>query len=469
MLLFRAPKFSLIQLVCLGFLAVLLPLSLIVIQANSAYQQLSNQAQASAREAVNYTRRAQELVNSALNMERLSHQYSVLQDAQLLKLLEQNLHNFSQLVAQPFNLFNTDKSQQQIEAWLQEQAQKPNLAPSKLSELVDLSDQLAAASSAKVDTHLQYLHEQLAQVQKKLTRYFFGLAGLALALILFFTWHLVKPLNLLKQRIQQLALNPATKLPTDLFLQRAPKEIIELHQQISWLEEQLAALDEQKSQFLRHISHELKTPLASICEASSLLNEQLLGTLNPKQLEVAQLLEDNSERLTHLIEQLLDFNLLKAEHQPHRTSFNLNTLIQKVIEPWQPLLTHRQQSLEQHHTNLTVQADAHLLARCLDNLISNALHYGDAQQAIHLSAGQDTAQFWIEVANAGPELSSTDQARLFEPFYQGQNTRLGSLKGSGLGLCLALDCMHAQDGKLSLQSSTPEQTIFRLEWPIPNL
>ena len=71
----------------------------------------------------------------------------------------------------------------------------------------------------------------------------------------------------------------------------------------------------------------------------------------------------------------------------------------------------------------------------------------------------------MEVENSGTPIPETEQKRLFEPFYQGSGKRRGAVKGSGLGLSIAADCMKAHGGQLTLLISTPHATTFRLEWP----
>ncbi len=86
-----------------------------------------------------------------------------------------------------------------------------------------------------------------------------------------------------------------------------------LGERIVWLHDKLKELELQKYQFLRHVSHELKTPLAVLREGTDLLCEQLVGPLTPDQLEICQMLDENSRRLQTLIERLLDFNRLSQQ------------------------------------------------------------------------------------------------------------------------------------------------------------
>ena len=195
------------------------------------------------------------------------------------------------------------------------------------------------------------------------------------------------------------------------------------------------------------------------------MHEEGLGSLTPSQKEVTGRLEQNSRRLQELIEQLLDYNLLQGKKQFEVADVYLDKLLDRLLEPWQPLLEQRQQQVTRPAADLVLKGDISLLRSTLDNLLTNALHYGDASQAIHLRAGIEKNWQWVEVENAGAPIPANEQERLFEPFYQGSGRRRGAVKGSGLGLSIAADCMKAHGGKLVLLASSQEATVFRLEWP----
>lgn len=463
MKLLRPANLSLMQLVLLGFMGVVLPLVLLVFQAASAYHELSTQAGLNAREAVAFTRRSQSLQTLALDMERTSRQYLIVDEPSLLTLLESQFNDFKAQVKQPYLLFPITPAQASLEALLAEQQPQSLADIEYITSLTDLTDALTSQTQNSVDQRLQAMQQQLLSLQKQLVWQFLMLLSLSLLLVIFFTWRLLRPIDYLQKRISSLA-NPNSNNKTKQ-LQEGPAELIQLDIRLNWLEEQLSEVEQQKAQFLRHISHELKTPLASIREAGDLLHEEVLGSLTPSQKEVTGLLEQNSRRLQQLIEQLLDYNLLQGKKQLEVAPINLDKLLQRLLEPWQPLLEQRQQPVTLPPADLALKGDISLLRSTLDNLLTNALHYGDASQAIQIRAGIEKNWQWVEVENAGAPIPANEQARLFEPFYQGSGKRRGAVKGSGLGLSIAADCMKAHSGKLVLLTSNQDATVFRLEWP----
>lgn len=468
MKLLRPANLSLMQLVLLGFVGVVLPLILLVFQAANAYRELSTQAGLNASEAVAFTRRSQALQTLALDMERTSRQYSIVEEAYLLNLLASQFNEFKTLVQQPYLLFPVTQAQESLEALLKdalpEQQTLQNLADIEyIANLADLTESLTSQTQGSVDERLQTMQQQLLSLQKQLVWQFLMLLSLSLLLVIFFTWRLLRPIDYLQKRINSLA-DPNNNNKTKQ-LQEGPAELIQLDVRLNWLEEQLDEIEQQKAQFLRHISHELKTPLASIREAGDLLHEEVLGSLTPSQKEVTGLLEQNSRRLQELIEQLLDYNLLQGKKQLELAAINLDNLLERLLEPWQPLLEQRQQQVNLPQSGLALSGDISLLRSTLDNLLTNALHYGDASKNIEIRAGIEQTLQWMEVENSGTPIPETEQKRLFEPFYQGSGKRRGAVKGSGLGLSIAADCMKAHGGQLTLLISTPHATTFRLEWP----
>lgn len=462
----RLPNLSLLQLVLVGFILIMLPLSLLVYQASNTYRELSTQAGLSAREAVAFTRRAQTLSNLALDMERTTRQHQVMQTPALLELLENQQESFARLLEQEFVLFPPLTAKQELKALLMWMSTLPSDQVDPLDQLAALTSQMEIQTREAVDQHLGEFEKEVEQLQQQLAWQLLLLAALSLFLILFFTWRLMRPIGYLERRIASLAsLRPPSRIKQ---LRRGPAELIKLDQRLNWLEQQLHAIESQKQQFLRHISHELKTPLASIREAADLLNEQLLGELNPEQQEVTQLLEQNSHALQKLIEQLLSYNHLQQNKAITSSAVQLDQLLDEILATYQLQLHQHQQHIARINTQIEIHTDPQLLSKALDNLISNALHYGDQQQPIILTAGKSQGWQWIEVENSGPEIPESEQNHLFEPFYQGSLRRKGSIKGSGIGLSIAADCMKTLQGELRLKYSKEGKTCFAVSWPGKN-
>ncbi|WP_323116538.1 sensor histidine kinase, partial [Klebsiella variicola] len=109
----------------------------------------------------------------------------------------------------------------------------------------------------------------------------------------------------------------------------------------------------------------------------------------------------------------------------------------------------------------SVWAEPVLLTRVLDNLYSNAVHYGAESGKIRITSRKAGQHIQIDVANTGTPIPEEEQEMIFEPFYQGSLQRKGAVKGSGLGLSIARDCINRMGGELILVGSEGADVCFR--------
>ncbi|MFK7975387.1 MAG: ATP-binding protein, partial [Halioglobus sp.] len=310
-------------------------------------------------------------------------------------------------------------------------------------------DRLLLDNASEAESHIESLIFQLSL-----------LATATLALLLLFALWINKPVKDLKNEIHQLG-TAGLSHPIEI---SGPLEMQALGSELEWLRQGLHESEQQKEQFLRHISHELKTPLSSLREGADLLAEEVTGHLSRQQHEIVAIVRDNGIELQRLIENLIDYNNL-----PHQ---ELNFESFDVTELWQELLGHYSISLEKKALQLrqTVDvdkwvADRYKLKTSLDNLISNAVNYTPAGGKIDIVSREQGGTLIIDVANSGEPIPPQDFERVFEPFVQSAAKRTGPIKGSGIGLSVARDCIESQGGSLSLISHESLPICFRLVCP----
>lgn len=169
-----------------------------------------------------------------------------------------------------------------------------------------------------------------------------------------------------------------------------PGDLRVLGIRLDWLRTELKELSEQKQQFLRHVSHELKTPLTAIREGTELLNDGIGGTLSAQQAEIAQILGDNGIRLQKMIENLLHYTKLESI-QPKLSlqKINLTILINKVINAHALTIRNKQLTIESIYNLNEINADNEKLTIILDNLISNAIKYTKNHDHIKIITNQE--------------------------------------------------------------------------------
>jgi len=246
---------------------------------------------------------------------------------------------------------------------------------------------------------------------------------------------------------------------------KGPQDIRQLAQELEWMRQQLAALDEQKLQFLRHISHELKTPLTAIREGAGLLHEEVAGQLTEEQREVTRILEESSHQLQSQVESLLNFNLALAQQQRGKGHpLDLEPLVRSVADRHRLPAQARNIALELRLQSAWLSAVEGQLRLIIDNLLSNAIKYtpdgGRVQVTLRCSGGRVE----LDVSNSGSGIAREDRPHIFEPFYQGKSISHGPLKGTGLGLSIVLHYVMLNEGKIELPE-VEEGACFRVIFP----
>ena len=186
---------------------------------------------------------------------------------------------------------------------------------------------------------------------------------------------------------------------------QGPSDLQALGRQLEWLRVRLQDIAEERNRFLRHMSHELKTPLANIREGTELLMEGAVGSLNGEQREVAGILRDNSLRLQRLIENLLSYSEWQAKRSDLEVGeIRLLPLVKSAIETYQLPINAHSLRLDLQVPDLTLVADREKLQLILDNLISNAVKFTPDGGTITLRAAYDGAgrNLVLDVADTGP-------------------------------------------------------------------
>ena len=230
--------------------------------------------------------------------------------------------------------------------------------------------------------------------------------------------------------------------------------------------ERLREADRMKDEFVALISHDLRTPLTSIMGYLELAleNEELPET----ERRYLQVVERNSERLMHLVNDLLFVARLEAGEMDIRfDELDLATVVQHAVEEAGPRARAKEIVLESETDSVPhVSADRGRLFQLLDNLVGNAIKFTPTggKVAVRLSRRGEFAR--LEVEDSGVGISSEDQEHLFERFFRAENTRDGRVPGTGLGLYIARAIVEAHGGRIGVQSRIGEGTCFRIELPL---
>jgi two-component system sensor histidine kinase GlrK len=456
----------------MAFMVVMLPIAVLMFQAGQALSELSELADVSARQAVDQTRRARTLTNLAVEMERSARQYAVLENPDLMKIYADKASAFRELLDEQARLLGEgDPRVSELKGSLSQLERMPEMSVAQVSSHLEdfgpfsiQASGLLNSTRELVDARIEGIRARASQVKTQLWWQTAALVSISLLLMLFFTWLIIRPIRQLERRINGLGSGTDREGP----LIKGPAELVQLGERLDWLAARLDELEEQKQQFLRHMSHELKTPLASIREGTGLLIDEVAGPLSPHQMEILGLLDDSSKELQKLIEQLLDYNLLQHNQGLERSRFDVHEVFKEVLSKHRLALEKKGMRVHLPPASLSWEADRPRTGRILDNLISNAIAYGEDGGDLWLRARKERRQLVIEVANSGEPIAPKDRDHLFQPFYQGAVKRKGPLKGSGIGLSVAADSARAQFGQLALVEDAKADVCFRLTLPTPS-
>jgi len=451
------------QLLLLAFVLVVLPLSLLLVEATSALEAQSSAGMTAARQSLSLSQHNQQLRVLAEDILRSTRQYEIVSSPELLERLNIQLSDLdNQLDVHSF-LLERQSAIQPIKELISQLLIQPPSAEQSL-KLQHATDYLIRQAVSQQQEQLSELNDRAAEVKQHLWWQASLVIILSAVMIWLFSNRISHPVAQLIRHIQAIG-HGERQLNTRL---SGPRELTALNDQLEWLSERLFQLEQEKQTFLRHISHELKTPLTTLREGADLLEEQIAGPLNANQQEVVQLIQQNSFELQSLIEKLLDYNRLQQSIRLRPVAINLYQAFREAVHPHRWLIEQKHILLSLDDGELTWHGDSDMLQRILSNLISNAVYYGDENGELTLTCQQTENSLHLDVTNTGPVISANDEAKIFEPFYQGDNRRHGPIKGSGIGLSVALEAASRLKGSLYLQDNQNNRVTFRLSLPLNN-
>lgn len=245
---------------------------------------------------------------------------------------------------------------------------------------------------------------------------------------------------------------------------QGPADLEALATNLEWMRDRLAASEQQQRAFLRHVTHELKTPLAAIMEAGALLRDEVPGPVNEPQRQVLEIARTNAESLQLLIQQLLNYNAVAHGLLHRETRVPLHELGPRLVETIKMTRPSSQCQWLVSGPPLVVQSDPQALEMILLNLLSNAHDFAPEQGRVGVRWGTTATTWWVSVADNGPGVSLEDTNEIFKPFFQGRARRRGPLKGSGLGLSIVRECVTHLGGEIQLTALHPGSE-FRVQFP----
>lgn len=230
-------------------------------------------------------------------------------------------------------------------------------------------------------------------------------------------------------------------------------------------ERQLAQLQED---FISHVSHELKTPLSLISMFSEILLSGRQKSESARQ-EYYGIIHTESERMTRLVNNLLDFERLERDRRaPHFEKINIAQLVDRELEGYRHHVQRDGFRITREFAGDVpdTMADANAIATALFNLLDNSVKYsGDSREiTVHVRRADGFVE--IAVADRGIGIPAEEQARIFDKFYRGSNPAVARVRGSGIGLAITKRVAEMHGGEVRVESEPGKGSVFTLRIPV---
>lgn len=452
-----------------SFLLIALILGTAALGGLLALEEFAGRSRDGAFDALHYSTSIQVLGERTVDMERSARQFLVLEDAALLQNFR-DAHRDALDALERISRLERPKAKALAAAWATEAraaadaleaGAAPHRAIDALGRLAPLNEELAHEIFAQTDKQSRALLEQLDQNRERLAWQAFAALGIAFVLAAMTGWWVLRPLKRVERAIDALG---ESRFDEPIVIE-GPADLRRVGRRLDWLRLRLADLEANRTRVLRHVSHELKTPLASVREGIALLEDGVVGQLSHEQHEVVGILEHNARSLQQRIEGLLGYNAAVFDARSlRRRPLRLRQLAEAVVAEQQLPIQKRSLEVVIEGNPGPVRADPDKMRIVLANLLANAISFSPPGGRIRLvlSAARGLAR--IDCIDEGPGVAHEDAHRLFEPFFQGSRQPDMPRHGSGLGLSIVREFVSAHGGRIELLASNAG-AHFRIELP----
>ena len=469
---------SILQLTIAGFLIVATLLLMALLILARQLDELTISSEQTVSQSAEMMRASRQLIEHTSAMERNARQFLVLNDPALLEVYTARRRDFLGALGRLEQVFISDTFSTHISNMVASEtatfeamtAMEPQEASLEYPPLLETAYEMSRLTALWVDEQVVRLREQTRETQQALNLQTLFLVVAALIVAALFVALITQPLRQVDRAINLLGRG---KYKDNIRIE-GPRDLQMLGQRLDWLRSRMQQLEQQRSAFLRHVSHELKTPLAAMQESAALLGEEVTGPVNAQQKEILGILSNNCQRLLRLIEDLLrhhdnSFAVLETMPEPVR----LDQLVREVVNAHQLPIRSAGLTVDTQVQKITVHGDHERIRVVVDNLISNAVKYSPdgSTVSLKLAASGDFAD--LEVQDQGPGVADEDRERIFTAFYQGAAPDREHYKGTGLGLAIAREYAEAGGGSIVLAecetnpaAAPVKGACFRARFPI---
>lgn len=219
-----------------------------------------------------------------------------------------------------------------------------------------------------------------------------------------------------------------------------------------------------RNQFVATLTHDMRNPLSTVRINLEIIRMKLRE--NAEVQRVVDVMESNMRRVGEMVDNMLDAQLLlSGRHLPIRTEdCSFSTILEQAVKDMAQLYGARFEIVGEEKPR--GQCDPGALRRILDNLLTNAVKYGDPDAPIRVGLKEADGRVHISVHNQGTPIPEADQKLLFEPFSRSTVALEGNQKGWGLGLSIVKGLLESHAGTISVRSDAESGTTFTVDLPL---
>jgi two-component system sensor histidine kinase GlrK len=474
----RHPK-SFIKLILLGFALVGLPLIIALINSAFSIDRLAEQSRKAVYQALQIAHSSRALADEIANMERAVRQTNILGDASLLEGYFRAHIKFESIAASLSEL-SLDSEQRELltglklsEAAIFEKVSALRQSPEELRDLIarfgllrDSARVFFSAGYSLIEREVDQMQDMAGYARFTVGWQLLALIPFAILLAFFFSVRIARPIRQIDEAIRNMGQGELHKaVHVD-----GPQDLVYFGERLDWMRRRLLKLEEQKTRFLQHVSHELKTPLTAMREGADLLAEGVAGKLSEEQQRIARILHSNSVQLQRRIEDLLNYSALQTKKAALiKYEANLKQIVDAVLQDQNLIIMSKGLRMDLSCPELMLDCEEKKIKIIVDNLLSNAVKFSPPRGCIRIWTSEINGFAQLDIVDAGPGVDEADREKVFEPFYQGRRVLESHVRGTGLGLSIAREYALAHGGNIELVPHHGTGAHFRLLLPLRDM
>jgi len=325
------------------------------------------------------------------------------------------------------------------------------------------SQEIYQALSSHIDQEVNTLPQLAKSVQNHLLLQSLVFLLISLFLIIVFIRMIIAPIRQIDHAIRGLGMG---KLSQPIKV-RGSLDLEYLGLQLEWLRNRLNDLEESKKKFMHNVSHAIKSPLATLREGVYMLADQIIGPLNPDQIEITNILTNTTHKVEDLIEALINYDQANTQRQDvSMESLDIAPLIRDLLEEYKIQLHTKQINLYTKLESIKIVSNHDKLYTIIDNLLSNAIKFSPQGGDITITLLNIAGQAVLEVEDSGQGIEPDERKRIFEPFFQGCAANNSGVQGTGLGLAILNECVTSLHGKVEALEPHSLGARIRVQLPL---